>query len=1230
MKQFNLESDPIEGMNVLEASAGTGKTFTIAGLYLRLVLEKATDVNKILVVTFTEAATAELNQRIRDTLKTALRAFTRKLSGEEQPGITDYPSPIPLLVQTLDAAGAIKRLTVNLQTFDEASIFTIHGFCRMLLLENSFECGTQFDCELETNQDALIESVVSDYWRRTVGHASPLLIRAMNEAKEEMNVGALTRLVRQAMDHLDVEVIPEPPEVDADGAARDYAALIERARHMWEQEGGKIEALLAGNAQLKQTSYAPEKIRVKASSVALFLSMPAGSALFPDSLDVFTQAKVNETVKKNCTPPTHGFFALMDECKGASMELADVYKAAVLGVKRRAFDYAAKHLERRKRELNILAFNDLLLKTRDALRSPSARMLMEKMRSRFSAVLIDEFQDTDPVQHEIFSRLFADGGTILFYIGDPKQAIYGFRGADVFAYMTATAQKDVKKATLAMNYRSTKGLINAVNLIFSRAVDPFVIREIEFSSVNYPEAKPDCRLMVDGREAVPMVLMYKSYARPEGSRKGLSLNKDQSAACVIDAAADEIARLLTLGAQGKAYIEKGGVCEWLNENSIAVLVRTNKQARQMQEALRDAGVYSIVHSKQSIFSSQEADDVLRVMEAAEEPGSASRVRSALITTILGVTSEELDSLNRDGAAMGARHEKFMSLNAEWKKSGFIEMFTRLMEEEEILSRVLALEDGERRAANVLQLAELLQKAESEERLSPGALVKWLANKIATDEQEAEEYVENLSTDERAVNIVTVHGSKGLQYKIVFCPFLWEVPQPRPGATDPPVFFHETTTREGGKHQLVFDIGSAEKESHKRIASEEDLAERARLAYVAVTRAEYQCYILYGNFSSAEESAAVYLLHGDAYGGQGIEAFLADEKAVFAQLDRLSKDSGGTISALRMPDPARNRFTRPGAGAHAHDELLPLPRTRTVIDTSGMISSFTSLSVHEARPAAQTYVDEVQDPETIADPAASGDAVSFARGRLAGDFFHEVLEKVEFDLSNAAELVGAKMRKYNLDAADEAAAIGVVRNVLTKTLGVVGEDFSLSTLERAQRRQEVEFYFPVSTFTRRRLRHFLNAYMHRDGEGTGREEASDAAVKGWLTGKIDMIFMHRNTFYLVDWKSNFLGPLRDDYAPERLRGAMVRSDYFLQSLIYTVAADRYLRGRLPDYSYERNFGGVFYLFLRGIDAASADDCGIFFEKPDAASIAGLSELIAEPMPQDARGARAASGEKGGGR
>jgi exodeoxyribonuclease V beta subunit len=1235
MKEFNLGADPILGRNVLEASAGTGKTFTIAGLYLRLLLEQNLSVDKILVVTFTEAATAELNQRIRETLKTALRAFTHKLAGgahghDEYPApipslresvsaadavgrittnINEYPAPIPSLLETVTASDAVERLTTNLNTFDEASIYTIHGFCRTLLLENSFESGTQFGCELETDQQSLIESVVADYWRAVLAAAPPLLVSALTDATTGLGIDALTEIVKQGMDHLDAAIIPDAPASATDVVRKKYEAAFEKAKRQWEHEREAIVGLLAGSGELTQKTYKHEQVRAKADAADQYFAKAGGTTYFPDAMEIFTQRKIDASVNKNRTAPKHQFFTFCGTLKDLSAAVEEAVAADVLAVKRNAFEFVRSHLAERKKELNILSFNDLLITTRDAVCSEGSGALIDKLRSRYNAVLIDEFQDTDPVQYAIFSRLFADGGTVLFYIGDPKQAIYGFRGADVFAYMAATAQKDVRKATLALNYRSTPGLIGAVNAVFGHADKPFIFDGIVFSPVNHPADKKQGKLLIDGKEPPPLTIRFASHSRGAGERTGIALNKTKSITASIDATVDDIAAFLTLAREGKAVIEKGGERETLDENAIAVLVRTNTQARKMQEALLAAGVHSVIHSSESIFASHEAEEMLRVMNAAAEPVSAPLIRSALITTLLGMTASELDALNTDGVKMGYRHEQFMQLDAHWKRNGFIDMVSRLMEQEDMLSRILRLPEGERRAANLLQLTELLQKAESCGQLAPLALVKWLEKNIAEGDTAEEEYVENLATDQTAVKIATVHGSKGLQYKIVYCPFLWEVHIPGANSPEPAVFFHAEPDASGAA-RLTYDLGSTAYEKNKATFELETLAEQNRLAYVAMTRAEYHCTVHYGNYSSTERSSIAYLLHRTSDGAE-LTAILADEDRVFADLRRLEADAGGSIRIEKAAAPLGRVLAPRTVDAAQTAELAERPRRRS-IDAAGTVASFTSLAVHTGREQRLSYVDEVQFADTAEPDGGVKNIFTFAKGKLAGDFFHEVFEKIDFAMADADAVISSRMKKYGLDDTEGSVAHEAVRNVLEKKLPQVAPDFSLSLLGPEDRRHETNFYVPLTPFVKRALRRFMHEYTNAD-ERTLREEFTDGRVKGWLNGKIDLLFRQGDRYYIVDWKSNYLGGTRDAYDTENMRDAMVRDDYFLQSLLYIMGTDRYLRDRLPDYTYAKNFGGVFYIFLRGVDAAADDSFGVFFEKPDAGMIRRLDGLIAAPMP-----------------
>lgn len=1143
IREFDLANDPITGKNVLEASAGTGKTFTIAGLYVRLLLEARLDVSNILVVTFTDAATAELNDRIRTTLKKALEAFSRKAA---EPGFDGkgYEQPIPTLLTTVDIPDSIRWLTQNLNTFDEASISTIHGFCRTLLQEHAFESGTQFGVDLEKDQDGTITGVVADFWRRTVGSATGLRARTLTSPDAKLNIDVLKDLVKEVLNRPDMKILPEP------------SVLV-----------------------------------------------PPGSRAADEDLPVASS---------------------IQEAGDEAGDDEEAIAADVIAVKQEAVDYVLHHLAEKKRELNSLSFTDLLVQTRNAVLSPTSAALKEKLRNRFKAVLIDEFQDTDPVQFEIFSKLFAEGDTTLFYIGDPKQAIYGFRGADVYAYMEATVREGIRKATLARNFRSTKGLINAVNTVFAHTKDPFLIDGITFAPVGYPEEKPQSRLLLEGVEPVPLSIMFRPFVKTGTSARGTDMNKDDARNLSILHTVDEIVRLLEAGKNETTYFEEKDKRVKLDENAIAVLVRTHKHARAMQEELLKAGVHSVIHSDESIFASREARETLRVMNALAEPASARALRPALITSLIGTTAGELDELNNNGVSMGAWHEKFMLLNAHWKKNGFIEMFARLLEQEDVLSRLLKLPEGERRTANLLQLSELLQKAETKEQLSPLALVNWLEKMVASGSKEEEEYAENLATDQKAVKIVTMHKSKGLQYKIVFCPFLWESREQSSA-----VIFHRKNAKTK-RSEAVIDIGSADMQQNKALFEHERLAEESRLAYVTLTRAEYMCCILYGNYSSTEKSALAYLLHGSTAGeslktpiaakakkprtlATELSALLADEDRVMADLAGLAAEATATIRCVKLGEPVGARFVPPpDPAAEARTIARRIPK-RT-LEPPGTVASFTSLAQHTGSARRRSYIDEVQAPDTAAVETRVPSILTFARGRLAGDFFHEVLETVHFDMSNADDVIANKMNKFRLDLKEAPVARTAVQNVLAKRLAGGGlRDFSLQMLPASDRLHEMNFYLPLHPFTRRNLRAFIRSYMTEQEYSGGGGASSDAMVKGWLNGKIDLLFRHGGKYYIVDWKSNSLGSTREQYSRSDMHEAMVRDDYYLQSLLYTVGTHRFLRDRIPEYEYGEHFGGVFYIFLRGVDAAAADDFGIFFDKPAEEKITALDAMIATPMP-----------------
>ena len=1064
MNKFNLLDTPLAGRNLIEASAGTGKTFTIAGVYLRLVLELRLGVADILVVTFTEAATKELKERIRKRLKEAEEAF--------EEGQSSDPLLAGLLQKVADHAEARRLLYSAVRSFDEAAIFTIHGFCQRTLQENPFESGSLCDTELMTDQGMILREIAQDHWRINC--------------------------------------------------------------------------------------YQAPRARVAA---ALAAGISPGSLL--------------GMARRICGDP---FAGVIPDAPTESVETQDW----LLSLKRTFFDYLAEELPKRKRLKNVRSFDDLLLDLHRALRREGST-LPRLVRERYQAALIDEFQDTDPTQFAIFDDIYPVGHPAPFFlIGDPKQAIYSFRGADIFAYMEA-AEATRLRHTLLENWRSEPGLIKAVNTVFSSNKLPFLFEAIPFTPVE--PAKLTRKLLTEqGASPAPLKLWFAP--RKEA---GKPINKGDAWEQLPEAVASEISRLLRRGAGGGLKIGEREVAP----GDIAVLVRANRQAKLMQRALTRRGIPSVLCSAGNLFESDEAAELLRILSAVAEPGHESLLRGALATDLTGVCGDELMRLMADESGWEQVLEEFRSYHEIWGASGCLAMTFQFMERRQVRERLLSAPMGERRLTNLLHAVETIHQAQVQGHLGMEGVIAWLACRI-TEEPKREEHEIRLETDEAAVKLVTIHKSKGLEYPIVFLPFCWA----EFAGKEETALFHE---EESGR--VVLDIGSAELSAHKALAQREGLAESLRLLYVALTRGKHRSYLVWGAFKDAGNSAMHYLLHPASEAVKG-QLMLSDQE-MLDELDKLALASEGTIQVLPIPQADRVPYQ-----AQAEDSSgFERRHFSGAIARDWRVASFTSLATRQHQAAELPDRDEGKAGRTQitkgVDPAG---IFAFPRGAKAGIFLHEIFERMDFTApaGTLPQLVADLLDRHGFTADWCGAVCSMVQSVLQAPLG---EDrFTLAGVGMDRRLTELEFFFPLSLVTSERLRHTVPRFSGQpfpvDMAGLF-SRLSFVPVQGMLRGFMDLVVEQGGRYFILDWKSNHLGNRVEDYDQPGMRREMEQNLYPLQYLLYTVALDKYLSLRVADYDYDRHFGGIFYLFLRGVDGRGN---GVFCDRPEKRFIEELSAAL----------------------
>jgi exodeoxyribonuclease V beta subunit len=1183
MQIFDSRTIELAGRNLIEASAGTGKTYAIASLYVRLLVEKGLLPENILVVTFTEAATKELRDRIRRRIRDARDAFLGRESGDKLlPGLLQRERPIPVVL-------ALERLEAALQTFDCAAISTIHGFCNRALQENAFESGSLYDSELTSDQSLLVQGLVDDYWRINFFGAEGELL-PLAEAKSWSPEG-LARFLKGKLGNPELEVIPR---YSADQVARVVSGCREafaEVAQQWLARRQEIVGILTEHKGLSRSAanYHPDLLEELLERMDAYVGGGRPFQLF-DGFAKFSSAYLAGQRLKKHDPPQDVFF---DACQG----LADAIEERGLTLLWGLFEFVRERLPQKKSARNIRFHDDLLVDLYRALQGPGGELLAGRIRGRYRAGLIDEFQDTDQVQYRIFRGIFNDDTIPLFLIGDPKQAIYSFRGADIFAYLKAKRDiPDERHFTMDRNWRSAAPLVEAINRLFNcQKKRPLLFEELEYPPVTAANGQA---LVLAERDPAALQLWF--MGREEGTTKPIDMNRARPR--IVAAVVAEIAGLLADGAAGRATIADRAV----RPGDIAVIVRSHGQAGLVYEQLVAAGIPAVVRSNASIFASDEAAQLCRLLAALAEPGREGRVRNALVTTIMGATGNQLAALleeagESDWEGWLARFREYHDI---WRLRGFMAMFRTLVLQEGVRGRLLSLPGGERRLTNLLHCGELLHGQEGTARLGMEALLTWFSEQVASP-PEGEEHQLRLESDEEAVRILTIHVSKGLEFPIVFCPFSWSG-----------VFDDDQTVVCHQEGKTVADYGSRQFEQHRRQALEESLAENLRLLYVALTRAKYRCYLVWGRFKHVESSALAYLLHGPGEGECGdLLAYLARQMKDLPDACLLQALAGleGKQEMLAVtldPQPVAGQFQAPAGDGR----LLTCRTIERSIEVDWHVSSFTSFVEGQAETAElpdhdrQTAV-EAGQPESI---PAEGSLFAFPRGAKAGTFLHGILEKVDFSElagESLTGLVAAELARSGFGSEWHATLCEMLRQVLAAPLGRAGERFRLSELAKNSWVSEMEFYFPLKLIGSRRLA----ALLKQHGAGSPADLARVAErlnfreVAGMLRGFIDLVFCHQGKYYLLDWKSNHLGNRIEEYGSEQLAREMEAKLYPLQYLLYTVALNRHLEGRDPTYRYEEQFGGVLYLFLRGLDGSSPGS-GVFHDIPDPALVRELTACL----------------------
>ncbi|MCS4533581.1 exodeoxyribonuclease V subunit beta [Neisseria montereyensis] len=1190
MQPFHPLNVPIEGTNLVEASAGTGKTYGIAALFTRLIVLEKMSVESVLVVTFTKAATAELKNRLRARLDNVLLALEKTDDAGGSDGLRDYCAEHhegdAFLLELLQKALAqesrqrlIVRLKAAISRFDNAAIYTIHGFCQRLLRDYAFLCQVPFDLTLseETHERMLIAA--QDFWRQKVAE-SPILAPLVFKHHETPQT---------ALNHIRT-FIGRPylefrrPKVDL---ATEYAAL----QTIWQTTRPKlaeytetfwrIHPALNGNSYRKNTF---EKLFANLQKADASDTIPS----YHEKLPMLATQALTEKTKKGKAVSDEAYqslnhLALLGE---AIHKYEQSEQDALTALHLDLLEYVRTALGEDKQNRRERNFDDLLLDVHHALtQSPKREQLAQTVAANWKTALIDEFQDTDPLQYEIFSRLFIRQGNPLFLVGDPKQAIYSFRGADIYAYLQAARDADAHY-TLDTNFRSHADLIHGIGAIFQQKNQPFVLNGIGYTDV---KANRETGRLNDTE--APIRIRWINQAEDDSANKNM-LRQRAAAYC-----ADEIAHALNEAAANRLTYRKNGNSDAvpIQSGQIAVLVRTHNEGSMIATELKKRRIQSVLLHRESVFASPEAEAIAALIGFWLQPQRTEPLRFVLSGVLFRQTAAELYALNHDEAALLAWIASAQTAADIWQQSGVYAAMQYFSAQHGIETHLLA-QHNERSLTNYHQIIERLAE-EDEQSRSPAALHQWLLTEIQTAHEggaAGDSNLLRLESDENLVKIVTMHAAKGLQYPLVYCPFVWDAPARR---NDGWQIIHRD-----GHTELLAEHQRSDSDNDE--IADENLSESLRLLYVALTRAEEQLVIYAGYCNDTRFNTFAYLLAGspDTNRSQAEEIYATAKKTGKAAAEmatlrtnwqRFLEASPQAASFAFLETPPQTAVYTNGHASDGHYQALAIPpRSFELIRHT----SFTGLSRHtlsrndDAREELQPAIDaaesgmaDLPDFQT-AEPTDGNDIYHFPKGAEAGICLHEILENFDFAAPAAEqhETVSHVLDRYGFDPIWLPAVENMLDHTRLTPLGNRSQN-SLAVIPPERRLAEMGFTLYLNDFPLKPLQAwFADA---RTGLSAACIQASQLLdfqdVKGFLNGFIDMTCQDSDGLVtVIDYKSNHLGYNAADYTPEAMDEAVAHHHYYLQALIYAIAVARHFQSRgqaLPRIS-------VRYLFLRGLDGS----------------------------------------------
>jgi exodeoxyribonuclease V beta subunit len=1219
IKEFDILTHPLNfgTQSLIEASAGTGKTTALENLVLRLLIDGAVqadgslrqlELSEILLVTFTEAATAELIQRVRENISHALELLK---SDELSDDITSN-----ILQNSRKSREEITlALRMALLNFDENAISTIHGFCKKMLSNFTFESNSRFNLELISDDRPFLEEVVNDYWRMKFYNINDELEEKIIKAYK-WKPGVLHSLFRNIQSAPLTEVIAPVAQNSLHDSYADFEEYCLSSNLLY---------LLNDCAGNFGSAFRKKILNALNCFISFQNVLELVKFLKAEVLEKNLLKKTNWDGFKDSTPLEGRIPKDFDKILELAEQVERSIEDYLVGLKFDFIDYVRKSgiLKQKKLDEGVLSFDDLLMDMYEAVYK--SEEFCKLICKDFPVVMLDEFQDTDVLQFQIFNKIFRNDEALMLMVGDPKQSIYQFRGADIFSYLQVSENLTMKeKSTLTKNYRSDEALLKTFNTIFD-IENPFIEK-----SINYFPASA-------GRKQRKLIIEDDSdNNRKLKIIKSDKISKDAARKIFNKAISSKIVSILSLARQtnenGQAlarFEDEDGSTEPVRARDIAVLVARNEDAQAVYEQLANVGVHATLQQSGNIFESNEATELLLLFNAIIRPGDASKIKSVLATSLFRLNASALEKLGNDCGTpeMELWQEIFFTLLQKWQEKGFIQMFFQLLRspKSNVKANLLTLPQGERRLTNLLHLMELLHQRVVLKQLSPTALIYWLHQQI-TNSEDKDEHELRLESDDSAVKIMTVHKSKGLQFPIVFCANLWQKEFVSKN-NEKDFFYHDRDLNGEYKQHFEMKSSGGEFEKSRLLYRKEGLGELIRLAYVALTRAKNYCCFTWGEINQTGASALGYLSEcpteeelnillqtGSNAGMQrGWQAWQQDDNIEIIDVSNINLGEGLSLTGnIEAPE----WKTLP--------EIKAVPRDWGIMSFSAITDG--SHQEDELRPGDDDESNENDNIPTENLDLFSGSLTlgDFPRGPVAGNCIHSIFEKINFaDVKSAnwrqskaieqmikdqlfmsgmldggkgsVQFIQSEVQRYTQ-------VCDMLENVLTCALPGQDGAMRLCDLKTENYRPEMQFFFPADKVLDSEKINELLEHL------SGRKSTLPAVpLRGFVNGFIDLVFESNGRYYIIDWKSNDLGGSLNDYDRSGMAQSMHESYYYLQSAIYLFSLHKYLKKRIPDYDFKQHIGGAFYMYVRGIKNDFADT-GIYSIKPEIKTLELLETIF----------------------